>query len=75
MARPDLPKVAGGLPPGMAPSQLSPNQLAYANAQVRFSCSTSVIQCCAFDMLACATSIEQCKPGATIPAHRRPASP
>ncbi len=34
LARPDLPKVAGGLPPGMAPSQLSPNQLAYANAQV-----------------------------------------
>ena len=34
---PDLPKVAGGLPPGMSPSQLSPNQLAYANAQVQHS--------------------------------------
>ena len=39
LARPDLPKVAGGLPPGMAPSQLSPNQLAYANAQVLCSCT------------------------------------
>ena len=35
--RPELPKVAGGLPPGMSPSQLSPNQLAYANAQVQSS--------------------------------------
>ena len=39
--RPDPPRIAGGLPPGMAPSQLSPNQLAYANAQVRHcKCAT-----------------------------------